>query len=73
MRTAALLPKIANRSPREQWEIENKPNLQTQAMRRVHEILSRDNPVVFSPNLDARIWAEFKGLVAGDAVAIDFG
>ncbi|OQY30250.1 MAG: hypothetical protein B6I38_07560 [Anaerolineaceae bacterium 4572_5.1] len=71
MRTAALLPEIADRSPRDQWEAKNKPDSQTQAMQRVHEILSRDNPAVFSPDLDAQIQAEFEGLVAGDAVVLD--
>lgn len=68
MRTVALLPEIADRSPRDQWEAENKPDSQTQAMRRVDEILRRDNPAVFSPDIDARIRAEFDGLVPGNAV-----
>ena len=71
MRTGALLPEIADRSPRDQWEAGNRPDSQAKAMRRVHEILSRDNPAVFSPDLDARIRAEFEGLVTGDAIAIN--
>jgi trimethylamine--corrinoid protein Co-methyltransferase len=37
------------------------------AMQRVRDILTRDNPATFSPDVDARIRAEFEGLVAGDA------
>jgi hypothetical protein len=36
-------------------------------MRRVRDILTRDNPAVFSPGVDERIRAEFEDLVAGDA------
>jgi hypothetical protein len=36
-------------------------------MQRVREILTRDNPAVFSPDVDARIRAEFEDLVTGDA------
>ena len=68
MRTTALLPEIANRDARQQWQEQGAPDSQARAMRRVREILARDNPAVFSPDVDARIRAEFKELVAGDAV-----
>jgi len=67
MRTTALLPEIADRSPRQQWEERGALDAHARAMRRVREILTRDNPAVFSPDVDARIRAEFEGLVAGDA------
>jgi trimethylamine--corrinoid protein Co-methyltransferase len=70
MRTTALLPEIADRSPRNQWETKGKPDSQTHAMQKVHEILARDNPAVFSPDIDTRIRAEFKDLVAGDAAVL---
>jgi len=41
---------------------------QARAMQRVREILMRDNPAVFSPDVDARIRAKFEGLVIGDSV-----
>jgi trimethylamine--corrinoid protein Co-methyltransferase len=71
MRTTALLPEIADRSPRDQWEAENRPDSQIKAMQRVREILSSDNPSVFSTDVDTRIRAEFEGLIAGDAVTLD--
>jgi len=66
MRRAAFLPEVADRSSRHQWEAEGTPDVQARAMRRVREILMRDNPAVFAPEVDARIRAEFEDLVAGD-------
>jgi trimethylamine--corrinoid protein Co-methyltransferase len=70
MRTTALLPKIANRLPRVQWEAKGAQDAQVQAMQRVHEILTRDNPATFSADVEARIRAEFGDLVVGDAISI---
>jgi trimethylamine--corrinoid protein Co-methyltransferase len=67
MRTTALLPEIADRDPRQRWEEAGRPDSHARAMRRVRDILARDNPAVFSPEVDARIRAEFADLVAGDA------
>jgi len=69
MRTTALLPEIADRRPRQEWEADGALDAQARAMRRVREILTGDNPAVFSPDVDARIRAEFEGLVVGEAVA----
>jgi trimethylamine--corrinoid protein Co-methyltransferase len=66
MRTTALLPEIADRSPRSQWQANGAQDAHSRALRRVREILARDNPAVFSPDLDAQIRAEFSDLVAGD-------
>jgi trimethylamine--corrinoid protein Co-methyltransferase len=71
MRTTALLPEIADRSPRDQWEAEGRPDSRIRAMQRVREILRSDNPAVFSPDLDMRIRAAFEGLVAGDAGTLE--
>jgi len=71
MRTTALLPEVADRLPRGQWEAKGAPDSQAQAMQRVHEILTLDNPAIFSPDVNALIQAEFEGLVAGDAIAFD--
>ena len=69
MRITALLPEIANRDMRDQWEALGASDANARARQRVRDILTRDNPAVFSPELDARIRAEFEGLVAGDAIA----
>lgn len=68
MKTCAFLPTIADRDPRRQWQDRGALDAQARAMQRVREILTRDNPAVFSPEVDARIRAAFEGLVAGDAV-----
>ncbi|MEW5988672.1 MAG: trimethylamine methyltransferase family protein [Chloroflexota bacterium] len=68
MRTCAVLPEIADRDMRLQWEERGALDSQARAMRRVRDILTRDNPAVFSPEVDARIRAAFPGLVAGDSV-----
>ena len=70
MRTTALLPEIADRSPRQQWEEKGSLDAHARAMLRVREILRRDNPAFFSPDVDARIRAEFADLVAGDAARV---
>jgi trimethylamine--corrinoid protein Co-methyltransferase len=68
MRTTGLLPEVADRDARDQWREKGAPDSQGRAMQRVREILTRDNPAAFSPDVDARIRAEFEELVAGDAV-----
>jgi trimethylamine--corrinoid protein Co-methyltransferase len=67
MRTTGFLPQIADRDDRATWEAKGALDSGARAMRRVHEILARDNPALFAPDVDARIRAEFEGLVAGDA------
>jgi trimethylamine--corrinoid protein Co-methyltransferase len=68
-RTTAFLPDIADREMRPHWEAKGALDAQTKAMLRARDILRRDNPAVFSPDLDAQIRAEFADLVAGDAPA----
>ncbi len=68
MRVTALLPEIADRLPRQRWEALGGLDAHARAMRRVHEILACRTAAVFSPQVDARIRADFRGLVAGDAL-----
>jgi trimethylamine---corrinoid protein Co-methyltransferase len=68
MRTIAVTPKISDRDPREVWEAKQGLDSQARAMRRVRELLGRDNPVVFPAEVEERIRARFAGLVAGDAL-----
>lgn len=68
MRSAMLLAEIADRDPRAQWQERGGQDAQARALRRVRDILTRDNPAVFSPDVDARVRAEFAGMVAGDSV-----
>jgi trimethylamine--corrinoid protein Co-methyltransferase len=67
MKTAAFLPEIADRDARAQWMERGALDSQARAMRKVQDILTRDNPGLFSPEVDARVRAAFAGLVAGDS------
>jgi trimethylamine--corrinoid protein Co-methyltransferase len=71
MRTTSLLPDIADRLPRNKWESSGAVGPQSRALDRVREILTGDNPAVFSPEVDKSIRAEFEGLVAGDAISFE--
>jgi trimethylamine--corrinoid protein Co-methyltransferase len=68
MKTTALLPYVADRDMRDMWLEGGALDAHARALQRAREILTRDNPAVFGPEVDARIRAEFEGLVAGDAV-----
>jgi trimethylamine--corrinoid protein Co-methyltransferase len=68
MRTTMLLTEIADRDPRAQWQERGALDAQARAMKKVQEILTHDNPAAFPEELDARIKAEFPGIVAGDSV-----
>jgi hypothetical protein len=68
MRTTMLLAEVADRDPRAQWLERGGLDAQARAMRRVKDILTRDNPATFSPELDEKIRATFPGIVAGDSV-----
>ncbi len=68
MRTATFMPELADRKLREQWEREGASNIHQRALNRALDILSAPNSAALDPAVDARIRAEFDGLVAGDSV-----
>jgi trimethylamine--corrinoid protein Co-methyltransferase len=68
MRATMLLTDVADRDPRSQWQSRGALDSQARALKIAKDILTRDNPAVFSPELDAQIRAAFPGIVAGDAV-----
>jgi trimethylamine--corrinoid protein Co-methyltransferase len=67
MRTSAVLPKIAIREMRSDWHEKGSPDTHTRALNTAREILTGDNPAVFSEDVDARIRSRFEGLVDGNA------
>jgi len=67
MRNAALTPGVATRQMRGQWEDGGRPDANTTALQHAARILSRDNPAVFSADVDRKIRERFRDLVAGDA------
>ncbi len=66
MKTTALFPILADRDSRDKWESKGAFDTQARAKQQVREILQRDNTAVFPPEVDARIRAQFKGLVPGN-------
>ena len=67
MRSAMLLTDVADRDPRAQWQERGGLDANARSMRKAKDILTRANPAAFSPELDAKIRAEFPALVAGDS------
>jgi trimethylamine--corrinoid protein Co-methyltransferase len=67
MHTATFMPKLADRNLREKWELEGASTIHQRALNRALEILSTPNSKAFDTSIDARVRAEFAGLVAGDS------
>jgi trimethylamine--corrinoid protein Co-methyltransferase len=67
MRTTMYLTDVADRHPRQQWMEGGALDVQARAMQRVKQILTRDNPAVFSPDVDALLREEFTGMVDGNS------
>jgi trimethylamine--corrinoid protein Co-methyltransferase len=66
MKSTALLPNLADRDSRDKWESKGALDTQARAMQHVREILQRKNSAVFTPEVDERIRAQFKGMVSGN-------
>ncbi len=67
MRKTALFPKIATREMRDTWIASGKKDAAARALELAQNILSMENPAIFSEALERKIRTRFKGLVAGDA------
>jgi trimethylamine--corrinoid protein Co-methyltransferase len=65
MKTATLLPKIADRDTRVTWKARGAKDAQERAMQTLAKILRRESQACFTPEVEARIRAEFQGLVEG--------
>jgi len=70
MRTTAVLPRLAARDMRAQWEQAGRPQIGDRALDEARAILSRPNPAVWDARLDEVIRAHFPGMVAGDALPL---
>ena len=68
MRSIAVNPKISDREARQVWESKHSLDAQARAMRRVRDVLGKNNPVVFTEEVEQRIRNRFENLVAGEAV-----
>jgi trimethylamine--corrinoid protein Co-methyltransferase len=67
MRSAMLLPEIADRDPRAQWLERGGLDAQARALQKAKDILTRPNPAALPVEMDEMIRAEFPGMVAGDS------
>ena len=65
MKNVALLTKLSDRDTRTQWQKNGSLDTQARAMLRVRDILSHESTAIFSPEVDARIRAEYTNLVSG--------
>ena len=63
--TEALLTRLADREAREVWEKKGSLDTQARAMQRVREILAHESTALFPAEVEARVRAQFKGLVPG--------
>ena len=66
MRDNDNLTTVATRKMRGAWEDEGRTDIHTRAMKQVNRILSKDNPAVFSNEVDMKIRERFAGLIAGN-------
>ncbi|HJW75518.1 MAG TPA: trimethylamine methyltransferase family protein, partial [Thermoleophilia bacterium] len=73
MRTTAVLPKLADRGMRPQWEAAGRPDIHARALAEARRILAGANPAVWDADTDAAIRRRFPGLVAGDATPLQSG
>jgi trimethylamine--corrinoid protein Co-methyltransferase len=73
MRKAALMPRIADRDPREVWEKRGALDAYQRAKQRAAEILANPTPVLFPPEIEARIHAAFPEMVRGDVTPLQIG
>jgi trimethylamine--corrinoid protein Co-methyltransferase len=67
MRNSVFYPDVATRDMRQIWEEKGSQEACTRALQKAKQILSKENPAVFSSELDQKIRDRFKGLVAGNA------
>ncbi|MCK0102137.1 trimethylamine methyltransferase family protein [Pseudohalocynthiibacter sp. F2068] len=67
MHTATFMPELADRNLREKWELEGSSTIQQRALNKALEILSTPNSAALGADADARIRAEFEGIVAGES------
>lgn len=71
MKTEAILTKIADRDARTIWEKKGSTDIQARAMKKAKEIMAVNTASLIPPGLDAKLRAEFPGLVAGQLEPIE--
>ncbi|MCS7248935.1 MAG: trimethylamine methyltransferase family protein [Anaerolineales bacterium] len=71
MRKVALMPRIADREPREVWEKRGALDAFQRAKQRAAEVLSKPTPVSFPPEIEARIRSVFPEMVHGEVIPVE--
>jgi trimethylamine--corrinoid protein Co-methyltransferase len=67
MRDTALIPGVATRDMRAEWEESGQTTAGIRALEEAARILTGDNPAVFSSEVDEKLRARFRNLVPGIA------
>jgi trimethylamine--corrinoid protein Co-methyltransferase len=71
MKTTAVLPRLAAREMRAQWDDAGRPDIHARALAEARRILAQPNPAVWDDTLDTVIRNHFPGMVAGDATPLE--
>jgi trimethylamine--corrinoid protein Co-methyltransferase len=71
MKTEAVMTKMADRDSRTAWEKRGATDIDARAMKKVKDIMSVNTAPFISAELDAKLRAEFPGLVAGELKPIE--
>ena len=66
MKTAGLLTTLSDRQARAQWEGKGSRDTYARALQRARDIMTRPGAAPFASEIEARIRAEFRGLVPGE-------
>jgi trimethylamine--corrinoid protein Co-methyltransferase len=67
MTTTCFMPDIADRNIRETWEVLGSSDINTRALRKAQEILTKPNHRAIPTEIDSTIRSAFKDLVKGNA------
>jgi trimethylamine--corrinoid protein Co-methyltransferase len=66
MKTEAVMTKLADRDTRTAWEKKGAMDIHTRAMNRAKEIMASNTNSLISPEVETKLRAEFKDMVAGE-------
>ncbi len=71
MKTEAVMTKLADRDTRSAWTKKGAMDIQARAMKKVKDVMSANAAPLISAELDAKLRAEFIGMVAGELQPIE--
>jgi len=71
MKTEAVMTKLADRDARTIWVKKGSTDIQARAMKRVKEIMASNTAPLLSSEVEAKLRAEFPGMIAGELLPIE--